>query len=267
MLSALSRDGARVLTLVTADSAARVWNSANGALLAILEGHTDSVLSAAFTSDGRRVVTASADGTARIWDLRPDLSLDSITTGTSTNELVADIRGRPAHRERQFGRRSRRVDDRPERCRQARRQAGAWSPPLFSADGRRVLAACEGNMARLWDADTGATLTEYRGHEDAVRSVALSPDGALVATGSDDRPCVLWDSATGAQRHVLVGHKAGVGTVQFSPDGQRIVSSGVGVSDDETIGDWCGRPTAPCRRNSREPWRSSRRARSLETAA
>ena len=89
MLSALSRDGARVLTLVTADSAARVWNSANGALLAILEGHTDSVLSAAFTADGRRVVTASQDGTARIWDLRPDLSLDSISTGTSTNKLVA----------------------------------------------------------------------------------------------------------------------------------------------------------------------------------
>ena len=88
-------------------------------------------------------------------------------------------------------------------------------------------------MARLWDADTGATLTEYRGHEDVVRSVALSPDGALVATGSDDKTVRLWDTITGAQRHVLVGHKAGVGTVQFSPDGQRIVSSGVGVSDDD----------------------------------
>jgi len=37
----------------------------------VLEGHDRPVVSTAFSSDGRRVVTASDDGTARIWDTRP----------------------------------------------------------------------------------------------------------------------------------------------------------------------------------------------------
>jgi WD40 repeat protein len=44
-----------------------VWNAANGQLLAKLEGHTDTVCDAAFSLDGRRVVTASEDHTARIY--------------------------------------------------------------------------------------------------------------------------------------------------------------------------------------------------------
>ena len=35
----------------------------------MLKGHTNAVNSAAFSKDGRRVVTASWDGTARIWNV------------------------------------------------------------------------------------------------------------------------------------------------------------------------------------------------------
>ncbi|MDR3232099.1 MAG: hypothetical protein LBT46_00250, partial [Planctomycetaceae bacterium] len=34
----------------------------------VLEGHTDTVRSAAFSPDGTKIVTASEDNTARIWD-------------------------------------------------------------------------------------------------------------------------------------------------------------------------------------------------------
>jgi len=35
----------------------------------VLRGHEDEVNSAAFSPDGQRIVTASADKTARIWDV------------------------------------------------------------------------------------------------------------------------------------------------------------------------------------------------------
>ena len=41
---------------------------ASGKEIAVLEGHAGLVNSAAFSGDGKRVVTASWDNTARIWD-------------------------------------------------------------------------------------------------------------------------------------------------------------------------------------------------------
>jgi WD40 repeat protein len=49
------------------DHTARLWDAASGKELVTLEGHTDTVLSAAFSPDGTRVVTASWDRTARTW--------------------------------------------------------------------------------------------------------------------------------------------------------------------------------------------------------
>jgi WD40 repeat protein len=42
--------------------------AATGQVIAKLEGHSDSVVSAAFSPDGQRGVTASKDKTARVWN-------------------------------------------------------------------------------------------------------------------------------------------------------------------------------------------------------
>jgi len=45
-----------------------VWDAATGTILAELRGHTRGVRCAAFSPDGTRIVTASWDNTARVWD-------------------------------------------------------------------------------------------------------------------------------------------------------------------------------------------------------
>ena len=56
----------RIIT-ASGDKTARLWDAASGKELAVLRGHEQSVVSAAFSPDGTRIITASGD-TARLWD-------------------------------------------------------------------------------------------------------------------------------------------------------------------------------------------------------
>lgn len=76
--AALSADGARLLTLSGPE--ARVIDLATCALAYGLQGHIGQVNSAAFSPAGDRLVTAGADGTARIWNAR-DGSLFAVLRG------------------------------------------------------------------------------------------------------------------------------------------------------------------------------------------
>src|SRR5712692_7681740 len=77
---------------ISEDNTARVWDAASGRSLAVLQGHTDSVTSAVFSPDGQRVVTASADKTARVW--RSFLGTkrgSAFSTGTATRMVLKAV--------------------------------------------------------------------------------------------------------------------------------------------------------------------------------
>ena len=77
---------------------------------------------------------------------------------------------------------------------------------------------------RVWDASTGETLKELKGHTDSVWSVAFSTDGGRIVSGSGDKSVRVWDASTGEMLKVLEGHTDSVWSVAFSTDGGRIVS-------------------------------------------
>jgi WD40 repeat protein len=52
----------------SSDHTARIWDAITGTELTVLRGHNSGLESAAYSSDGSRIVTASHDQTARIWD-------------------------------------------------------------------------------------------------------------------------------------------------------------------------------------------------------
>jgi WD40 repeat protein len=178
-----------------------VWNL-SGKLLTELKGHRDAVLAASFSPDGQRIVTSSADNTARVWDL--------------SGKVLAELK---------------KVNF--ERLERLAWQAGIDIPNVsFSADGQRILTS-NVKSVQVWDL-SGKLLTENRLGRDYVFSSqpSFSPDGQLVLTASYNTARVL--DLSGRLLVELKGHQGRIDDASFSPDGQRIFT----VSQDRSVRLW-----------------------------
>lgn len=85
----------------------------------------------------------------------------------------------------------------------------------ISPDAKKVAIGHDDGSARIWELASGRLLATFRGHLDAVTSVAFSLDGRTLLSGSFDNTARLWDVATG-QADAIIG-------VAFSPDDKFIV--------------------------------------------
>lgn len=189
--------------------------------------HDARIQHAEFSPDGRFAVTASYDGTARVWNV-------------ATGEPVG-----PALKHRGKVRRARLSPDgqRVVTAGLDSTEARVWDsvgrqilPPLqhmdylmdaaFSPDGSRIVTASGDRTARVWDAATGKPLTPPLQHEDTVTAAAFSPDGRYVATASKDGTSRIWDAATGESALPPLRHTGAVSCVMFSPDGGRLLTGG-----------------------------------------
>lgn len=68
--------------------------------------------------------------------------------------------------------------------------------------------------------------TTLEAHQDAVRSLAISPDGRVLASGSDDHTIILWDMPLATPRQPLSAHTDWVMSLAFSPDSKWLLSGG-----------------------------------------
>src|SRR5262249_48317498 len=94
----------------------------------------------------------------------------------------------------------------------------------FDRAGARVGSASFDGTARIWSAETGASLATLRGHEDWVYGVDFDPDGARLVTGSGDGTLRVWDTASGEVQHILRGHTGKIAVLVRSPDGELLAT-------------------------------------------
>jgi len=128
------------------------------------------------------VVSASEDGTVRVWDMR-------------------------TRRERWIFRHGVPV------------RAVACTPP--TARLNLCLSGTADGTGRLWDLATGRPAAELAGrHTGPINCVAFSPDGKCCVTGGEDQTIRLWDTATGTLRCQFPEiHRGRITSLQFTRDG------------------------------------------------
>ena len=67
----------------------QVWDASSGAELKVLNGHTNSIQSVAFSSDGTHIVSGSWDKSVQVWDAMSGAHLKVLNGHTDRIESVA----------------------------------------------------------------------------------------------------------------------------------------------------------------------------------
>jgi hypothetical protein len=187
--------------------------------LRVLTGHTGEVTGVAFSPDGTLLATASADGTARLWDPTTGEHRTTLTGHTDWVRAVAFSPDATLLATASDDRTIRLWDPTTGDHRTTLTGHTGWVRGVaFSPDATLLATASADGTARLWDPTTGQHHTTLTGHTGWVRAVAFSPDGTLLATASRDGTARLWDPTTGALRATLLALDRGDYAV-FLPDG------------------------------------------------
>jgi WD40 repeat protein len=207
-----------------------------------LHGHTGTITYASYSSDGTKILTASADHTARLWDARtgsqltPPLQHDDavisaafspdgkrVVTGSSESEVrIWDaVSGKP-------------ITDSLE-------VHGSVLCVSFSHDGKMIAAGTDDGKLRTWNAVNGQPLSPVVLYHEEVYGVSFNRDGSQLLVATGDNKADLLDPRTGSHLKPL-RHKNIVLSARFSPDDKNIVTA----SGDETGQIWdakTGEPT------------------------
>ncbi len=234
-----SPDGTRVVT-ASDDGTVRVWLASGTGEPVVLR--TTSLRkstpwrpsvgrTAAFSPNGKLVVTGSWDGQVQVWSANgvgEPVMLHRHQRSSKFGEPVYSVTFSPDG--------TRVVSASEDGTARISKADGTGEPIIlrghdamysaaFSPDGTRVVTGSEDGDARVWRADGTGKPLFLRGHQRDVNSVAFSPDGARVVTSSWDGTVRVWRADGMGEPLILRGHERGASSATFSPDGTRVVTA------------------------------------------
>jgi len=191
-----------------------------------LAGHTGGVNGVCLGSDGRTALSASSDGTLKLWELESGRCLRTFEGHTGAVQSIGWSLGGRYALSGGADRTLRLWEVSSGKClRMFEGHAGAVTSGVESSDGRYALSGSADQTLRLWDSLSGRCLRTYRGHTADVNSVCLGWDGRYALSGSSDTTLRLWDVATGNCLRTFEGHTSLVSSVCLSLDGLRAFSA------------------------------------------
>jgi WD40 repeat protein/Flp pilus assembly protein TadD len=223
---AVSADGTRV---AAAGKDIHIYDATTGRRVAVGRGHSAAVYRLNFSRDGKRIVSASADGTARVWDAATGKQLVSFA------EHGKDVLGA------EFSPDGKRVvscgsdnlarlwaAETGKEIRTFQGHTGPLKRATLSPKGDRLATVAADRTVKIWDVETGKLLRTLTDHTQTVDGAAWSADGKLLATGDWAGVVRVWDAESGAKRFTLRGYPGEVYAVSFRPDGRFLVVAGSG---------------------------------------
>ncbi|MBW4649433.1 MAG: PD40 domain-containing protein [Kastovskya adunca ATA6-11-RM4] len=216
--------------------------------------HKDNITTVNWSHDGKYIVTASNDKTARIWNLSGKLIAE--LKGHQDGVFIANFSPDGKHILTASNDKTVRIWNFSGKQLAILQHQEDVTSASFSPDGKRVITTSGNSFvietgldgksianipndktARIWDL-SGNLLLQLQ-HQGKVNSANFSPDGKYILTASDDKTARIWDTS-GKLLRTFTGHSMAVNSAYWSPNGKYILTN----SNDSYIWDVSGKQIA-----------------------
>lgn len=217
------------------DATISLWDADSNRQMGSLQGHHAKVNSLVFSRDNSRLLSASDDRTAILWNV--DAYVSMATFKSSRGPVIrAEFLGNQwvALASENGGVHVFEMTSGLEVRTFAGLRGSELTALAVSEHGNLMATALEDATVQLWATGSGTLLRTLRGHDRAVEGLSFVPDGRLLASASRDGRVLLWDANSGMQVGSFAGHGADVMDVAFSPSGLQLATTSL----DHTIRLW-----------------------------
>jgi WD40 repeat protein len=214
-----STDG-RILASAGDDRTVRLWDTATGAEVKILQGYSQPVKHTRFSPDGQLLATTANGGTAKLWQVSTGEELATLHAREGPGGVAFSPDGRLLAWAAEDG-----IHVWDVRTLNNGVLKGRWAEPwgsglAFSPDGNVLFSASSTSGTRLWDVRAGG---ELPGITAGCDELSLSADGRRLATIAANLDIEVWELPDRQKRFTL--RPSGITeSVALSPDGRTLLA-------------------------------------------
>jgi WD40 repeat protein len=244
-----SADGKRIIAVTFLSNSVYILDSATGEVV-----FSRSERSAFYTPDGKWLITASQDGSVRIWSAETfiekarliafddnewlAMTPDGYYTASAKGDQYLNARvGNTVSGIDKYRKTFNRADIVQARLSNSARMASHKeniTSVAVNPAGTRIASVALDKTIKIWDLESGKELRSISNIGGSVNAVSWSPDGKTLIHGAEDKTVRIWDAETGKTVRTINGHTDYVNEARYSPDGKRIAS----CADDKLIKIW-----------------------------
>lgn len=171
-----------------------VWNHHEDTTRWSIQGHPLRVDAIAITPDAARLVTAAADKTVKVWDMKTGVFLnelqgveDSIYAMAFDPEGTLLVTGSRDHTVRIWD------FEEGSTLQELEGHTDVIYSVAIEPESGRIFTGSSDNTVRIWDLATGAPIHVIHVHDFGGSATAITPDGMRLVTGSSDGHIRIWD--------------------------------------------------------------------------
>ncbi|MEM7531224.1 MAG: hypothetical protein AAF639_03535 [Chloroflexota bacterium] len=204
-----------------------IWDIERGAKLNELIGHSDTINSVSFSPDGLRVISGSSDSTVCVWNAMTGKRQALLNVQNNRNHIHSVGFNPNGDQIVAGGFCTIQVWD-WQRGKMLLKESnhGTVYAAAFSPDGQWLVASCENEKIRTWDAVKRQELSHlnHPSYLGDIKSIAFSPDSQQIVfvSGSPDNIARIQNVPTGGDGISLQVISDSICSPRFSPSGNQI---------------------------------------------